>query len=276
MDQREQARSFLMAHGRPIDQAQFAVHFGGAAHEELLIALAQYQNADGGFGHGLEPDITAPDSNPFATELALALCREARVTRDHPLLQRTVEYLATTQEHDGGWRFSAAVLEHPLAPWFQGWPWPNLNPACVIAGLLRELGLGSERLHARVEHLFVTHAKLADLATGAFYDVRPYAGYFFSANEHPRRELYLSGVLWWVIRTHLAGEFPSAGHFFAYVPNPQSYTGRQMPAAIIAEQLDRLEAEQQADGGWPSPYAAHWRAPTTVQNLLTLRAFGRI
>lgn len=272
----ERAHDFLRVHGRPIDQARYAVHFAGGARAELLTALKRYQNADGGFGHGLEPDITAPDSNPFATELALAICREARIDATHPLLQHTVAYLEEMQDADGGWRFSAAVQVHPMAPWFAGWSWPNLNPACVIAGLLRELGLGSPRLHARVEQLFVTHARLADLATGAFYEVRPYAGYFLPSNEHPRRELYLAGILWWVIRTHLAGEFPSAGHFFAYVPDPQSYTGRHMPAAIIAEQLDRLEAEQQADGGWPTPYAEHWRAPTTVQNLLTLRAFGRV
>jgi hypothetical protein len=272
----ERAREFLAAHGRPIDQARFALHFGEGTQAEVLAALGRYQNADGGFGKGLEPDITAPDSNPFATELALAICREAHIDADDPLLQRTVAYLEATQDPDGGWRFSPAVLEHPLAPWFVGWAWPNLNPACVIAGLLRGLGLGSERLHARVEQLFVQHAQLADLATGAFYDVRPYAGYFLTEHEHPRRELYLAGILWWVIRAHLAAALPGAGHFFAYVPDPESYTGRHMPAAIIAEQLDRLEAEQQADGGWPTPYAEHWRSPTTVQSVLTLRSFGRI
>jgi hypothetical protein len=276
MDILKRAGDFLAAHGRPIDQARYAVHFGGADQESLLMALAHYQNVDGGFGHGLEPDISAPDSNPFATEMALAICREARVANAHPLIERAVEYLEATQDEDGGWRLSVEVQAHALAPWFAGWVWPNLNPACVIAGLLRELGVGSQRLHARVEQLFVAHAQLADLATGAFYDVRPYAGYFLTPNAHPRRELYLAGILWWVIRTHLAGEFPSAGHFFAYVPDPESYTGHHLPAAIIAEQLDRLEAEQEPDGGWPTPYAEHWRAPATVQSLLTLRAFGRI
>lgn len=276
MDTLERARDFLVRSGRPLDQARYAVHFGGGSVEAVATALGRYQNADGGFGHGLEPDITAPDSNPFATELALAICREAGITREHPLLERAAAYLEATQDEDGGWRFSAAVQAHPMAPWFQGWTWPNLNPACVIAGLLRDLGLGSPRLHARVEQLFIAHAQLADLATGPFYAVRPYAGYFLTVNEHPRRELYLAGLLWWVIRAHLAGDLPSASHFFAYVPDPNCYTGRQLPATIIAEQLDRLEAEQQADGGWPTPYAAHWRSPTTVQSLLILRAFGRI
>lgn len=276
MNTLERAGAFLAAHGRPLDQARYALHFRAGSAEEVLAALARYQNADGGFGHGLEPDIAAPESNPFATELALAICHEVRAAREHPLLEHAVAYLEATQDDDGGWRFSAAVATQPMAPWFAGWTWPNLNPACVIAGWLRALGLGSPRLHARVEQLFVAHAQAADLATGAFYAVRPYAGYFLLASEHPRRELYLAGILWWVIRAHLAGDLPSAGHFFAYVPDPQSYTGRHMPAAILAEQLDRLEAEQADDGGWPTPYGEHWRSATTIQNLLTLRAFGRI
>src|SRR5262249_32660882 len=144
----------------------------------LLAILGQYQNPDGGFGCGLEVDIKAPDSNPFATELALLACLQAGVAGDHPLLARAVAYLEQTQDEDGGWRFSAAVYHHDLAPWYQAWPWPNLNPACSLAGLLRGLGLGSENLHARVAALFQKMAHPTDLAGDEYYLVRPYAYYF--------------------------------------------------------------------------------------------------
>lgn len=276
MEPIERARAFIATAGRDIDKARFAVHFDGQPVALLLEALAAYQNPDGGFGHGLEPDIGAPDSNPFATELALEYCLLADAPRDSPLLARAVAYLEETQGEDGGWRFAPAVLEHPLAPWFQAWEWPNLNPACTLAGLLRELGLGSARLHAGVEGLFAARQSVADLAGAEFYAARPYAYYFLPEWEHPRRELYRGGLLWWLIRGHLGGTIEDGGHFFAYVRSPQTYTGRHLPAEIIAAQLERLLAEQAADGGWPSPYAAHWRAPFTVGNLITLRAFGRI
>lgn len=276
MDAIERARRFFADNGRDIDRARFAFHFDDMPVEGLMAALARYQNPDGGFGQGLEPDIGAPDSNPFATELALQYCLEAGVSRDEGLLARAVGYLEASQDEEGGWRFTQAVYQHPLAPWFQGWEWPNLNPACTIAGLLRELGLGSERLHAGVARLFNERARVADLAGEDFYAARPYAYYFLPEWEHPRRELYLAGLLWWLIRGHLSGSVGDAGHFFAYVRGPQTYTGRLLPAGIIAAQLDRLAAEQQDDGGWPSPYAPHWRGPATVENLLTLRAFGRI
>lgn len=276
MEPIERARTFIASSGREIDQARFAVHFDGQPVERLLEALEAYQNPDGGFGRGLEPDIGAPDSNPFATELALEYCLLASAPRESAVLTRAVAHLEQTQGEDGGWRFTPAIYEHPLAPWFQGWQWPNLNPACTLAGLLRELGLGSQRLHEAVEGLFAARQRVADLAGDDFYAARPYASYFLPEWEHPRRELYRGGLLWWLIRGHVNGTIVDGGHFFAYVRSPHTYTGRHLPADIIAAQLERLLAEQAEDGGWPSPYAAHWRAPITVGNLITLRAFGRI
>lgn len=275
MDILAKAKQFFADNGRDIDQARFTYHFGGGSREELLAVLARYQNADGGW-RGLEVDIKAPESNPFAAELALLICRQAGVPREHALLRRTVAHLEATQEEDGGWRFAPGVYEHELAPWFRGWEWPNLNPACSLAGLLKELGLGSERLHTGVERLFAQREDVKDVATGEFYAVRPYALYFLPEWAHSQRELYVSGVVWWLIRQHVEGTIADSPHFFEYVRAPESATGRRLPATVLDARLDLLAAEQAEDGGWPSPYDAGWRGWTTVQSLLVLRAFGRV
>lgn len=90
------ARDFLASQGRDIDRVRFDYHFGKASQEELLAVLGRYQNPDGGF-FGLEVDIKAPASNPFATELALLICLQANIAREQELLQRVVQYLETTQ-----------------------------------------------------------------------------------------------------------------------------------------------------------------------------------
>jgi len=66
----ETAEGFLRENGRDIDVAWLDHHFGVAPHNELIEVLAHYQNSDGGFGRSLQPDIAAPDFNPFATEIA--------------------------------------------------------------------------------------------------------------------------------------------------------------------------------------------------------------
>jgi hypothetical protein len=269
----QKAANFFQTQGRDIDQALFQYHFGDLPQEEMLAVLARYQNPDGGFS-GLEVDIAAPESNPFATELALHICIQADVPGSHALLQKTAEYLETTQSDDGDWHFSDAIYRHELAPWFQGWTWPTLNPGCTTAGLLRELGLGSERLHGRAEQLFQQMANEEDLTGDQFYAVRPYAFYFLPEWDHPQREFYLSGLLWWLIRQHVDGKLPDSGHFFEYVRTPHSFIGRQLPAHVLKARLAALANEQAEDGGWPSPYSDGWRGWITIQNLITLSVFG--
>lgn len=271
----EKAYHFITQNGRPIDQARFAYHFmrTDASQDALLNTLSQYQNTDGGFGHGLEPDISAPVSNPFATELALLIYCQANVPPEHPMVQRTVAYLEQTQDETGNWRFSPEVYESPLAPWFQHWEWPSLNPSCTISGLLKELGSGSEQLHRRVEELFANLGNVHDLTGDEYYNVRPYVYYFFPIWDHPQRDLYTSGVAWWLIRQ---ADSLDGDHFFSFVRSPESSVARLLPPTLIEQRLQDLANEQAEDGGWPSPYSNHWRGWITVQNLLVLQAFGKL
>jgi hypothetical protein len=272
----QQAQYFIEHYGRKLDQARFALHFGNGSPEAFLAELTPYQNPDGGFGHSLELDIEAPDSQPFATEIALDYCLRAGIPAQTPLLQRMVAYLEETQDEDGCWRFAPEIYAHPLAPWFQGWTWPNLTPSCSLAGLLCEYGLGSARLHSRVQTLFEQWTNLSDLTEGEFYAVRAYAYYFLPESNLPQREFYLSGLLWWLIRRHLSNEIADNGHWFEYVRSPRTYTGQHLPASILNDRLARLVAEQRSDGGWPTPYNPMWRGPVTINNLLVLKAFGRL
>ncbi len=274
MDAIEKARDFYQNNGRDIDRARFEYHFSSLPQSDLLDILGRYQNPDGGFA-GLEFDIAAPQSNPFATELALYICLWAGVKSSHPLLQKTVAYLEANQDADGGWRFVPEIYQHQLAPWFQGWKWPNLNPACTLAGLQMELGLGSKEMLARVEQLFERMARVEDIANGEFYDVRPYAFYFIPDWPHPQAEFYRSGLVWWFIRQHAAAKM-DATHFLEYIRSPQTYAGQALPARILNTWLDKLSAEQTEAGGWPSPYQANWSNWITVNNLLILKAFGRL
>lgn len=279
MNTLQKAQTFLQTHGRDIDQARFAYHFGDLPLADLLATLGRYQNPDGGF-FGLEVDIAAPQSNPFAMEIALLMCLWAIAPKDHPLLQKAVAHLEATQDADGGWRFVPEIYKHSLAPWFQGWAWPNLNPACTISGLLLELGLGSPAMHTRVAELFDRLEKPVEVSgvegrDGDFYSVRPYALYFRAETGHPRQAFYRAELVQWFARQHAQNKLDNT-HFFEYIRTPHSYAGQSIPPHILQARLDMLEAEQSPDGGWPSPYDPRWRPWITVNNLLVLKAFERL
>ncbi len=68
---REAAARFVEQHARPLELAQYRVFFAEDDPNEVVKALLPFQNADGGFGHALEPDNWNPDSTPITTNDAL-------------------------------------------------------------------------------------------------------------------------------------------------------------------------------------------------------------
>lgn len=60
----EAARGFVYKEARLLERRLFATLFEGAPASGVVDALRAYQNDDGGFGHGLEPDKRCPASLP--------------------------------------------------------------------------------------------------------------------------------------------------------------------------------------------------------------------
>ena len=75
-------RSFIQREGRVLEQRLAATIFDGAPAAGVVDALRGYQNPDGGFGHGLEPDKRCPASLGIDVEAAL-LAMNAAGTVDH-------------------------------------------------------------------------------------------------------------------------------------------------------------------------------------------------
>jgi hypothetical protein len=60
-------KNWIYRNGRPIDLARWQYHFENVTKDNVITALAAYQNPDGGFGHGLEADSWNPNSSPIQT-----------------------------------------------------------------------------------------------------------------------------------------------------------------------------------------------------------------
>src|SRR5918998_5528909 len=67
----EAAERFVLANARLLDRHRLAELLHGAPTAPVLQALRAYRNPDGGFGHALEPDVRAPQSEPAAALHAL-------------------------------------------------------------------------------------------------------------------------------------------------------------------------------------------------------------
>src|ERR1700691_4481754 len=111
------AADFLAAQGRVLDRRGVQRLFCACAGGPVRDAVAAYRNADGGFGHALEPDCRAAASQPAAVEMALRLLDQADAW-DEGLVLGAVDWLAAVAPDEGGAAFvEPTVAGGPHAPW---------------------------------------------------------------------------------------------------------------------------------------------------------------
>lgn len=271
----ERGRAFLDAQGYAVGTAWVAHRWQGAPVSAVIEALSTYQNEDGGFGKGLEVDIKAPVSNPFAARLAMHVLTTLDDAVHGPLLHGLERWLIEHQDEDGDWHFAPEVYQYELAPWFAGWTFPSLNPACCLAGFAARLGIGNATMQGRVRALFDERASLDEARIGEFYNVLPYVDYLAGV-DHPERDAYRDAIAASIVATAERGGYADAGHFFEHALGGGDDLMRRLPKALIAEQRTRLVGEQQDDGGWPTPYDPAWRPWVTASSLMILTELDRM
>lgn len=265
----EAAREFLLSADYPLGTA-LVDHLGrNERGAKVVEALQAFQNEEGGFGRGLEVDIKAPESNPFATRLAMTAMLAVRDDSVETLKPSLQEWLASNQNDDGDWHLSAATRAGELAPWFAHWQHPSLNPACCVTGLANRLGIATPEMLARTEKLFGAKSSVVDIQTGGFYELLPYVEYIDSGVVVADRSALLDELAT-AISTRTDEVYADALHFWEQVLAGGPELIDRLPGSLLAERFDALLAEQQPDGGWPTPYDQGWRPWSTTGACLAL------
>lgn len=279
------ATAFLWESARLLERHRFTSMFLGGGPQAVLEALHPYQNADGGFGHGLEPDIRAPVSQPVPTWMALCILDEAGAFHD-PMVMRACDYLLSITTSQGGVPFTLpSVNPYPRAPWWQSEDQPSasLNPTAAIVALL-------QRNH--VEHPLVAQAadycwrQLEEMDQTSPYEMRAVFPFLDAAPDRQRAEQVFARVGPKILEQKLVTLEPvlqQETHTpLNFAPHPQSLARRLFSDKVIDIHLDALAAAQQEDGGWLFNWldwnraaALEWRGIVTVEALVTLRAYGR-
>jgi hypothetical protein len=281
---RDAARQFLAASGRVVDRRRHERLFEGGDAAPVRDAVAAYRNADGGFGHGLEPDGRAPASQPAAIEIALRILDEADAW-DPGLVADACGWLQAHAPAEGGAVFAEPTIEGwPHAPWWVPEPGrpASLAPTGQIAGTLHNRAVTHPWLDRATGLLW---SRIDDLADPGPYDLRGVLRFLDHVPDRERAERALKHVapmLLGVVSLDpgAAGETHSPLDF---APLPTSLARGVFDDAVVSAHLDHLAAAQRDDGGWTfnwpawSPAAEQdWRGYLTVTNLVTLRANGRL
>ncbi|MBA4864374.1 hypothetical protein H1V43_24070 [Streptomyces sp. PSKA54] len=269
------AREFIRREGRLLERRLFACLFEGADPSGVVDALRGYQNPDGGFAHGLEPDKLCPASLPIDVEMALQALADAGIT-DEQMVQRACDWLQSVAARDGAVALASPVIEqYPRAEHWSEWTYaPGLNPTAGLAGRLHRLG---------VEHPWLTTATAwcwSALEAGLPEDAHALAEALVFLEHVPdraRAESLASGVGECLPKLSLyraAPDDPGYGITPLHLaPTPDSRWRRLFADDLIEGHLERLRRDQQPDGGW----AITWQPPSSASTLAfrgieTLRA----
>jgi hypothetical protein len=280
------AAGFLAARGRILDRRRFERLFRDGDPVPVRDAVAAYRNADGGFGHGLEPDGRTPGSQPAAVQLALQALDQADAWDDE-LVAGACGWLERTAPAEGGTTFVAPSVDGwPHAPWWQ--PQDGLPPSLITTGQI------AGTLHARtVDHPWLDKAtawlwrQVESLGPVGPYDVRGVLAFLQHVPDRARAERAFEAVGRLLVEPGLMTLDPDASGevhgVLDFAPLPDSMARALVAPEVVERFLDRLAAAQGDDGGWTfnwpawSPAAeADWRGWLTVDALYVLRANGRL
>jgi len=283
------ADRFLLSQARLLERRLFATAFLGQSGTHVIDALRGYQNDDGGFGHGLEPDKRCPASLPIDVEIAFQAIAASGAT-DVLMITRACEFLAATAAHSGA---SGAVPpafqvieQFPRAVHWSDWTYtPALNPTAGLAGLLYKLEFDHPW---RAQATAYCWEQLA--ADGAITDAHTLSEVMiFLANvpdrdRADRQAQEIAARFADIAMFHLDPDAEGYGLTPLHLaPEAGSRWRSLFSDAQIGVHLDRLLKNQQDDGGWPISWeppseaaALEWRGIVTLQALRTLISYGRI
>ena len=261
------------------------------------MALVAFQNADGGFGGGLEPDMRSPASTGIAASLGLRALARVGASPKHPMVVGAIEWLDGALDRENGvWPIVGQEVEQaPHAPW---WTWSadlaanwngfRFNPTAEILAHLYRYRTATPAAMFDCAEAGLRNALAGMALIENAYDLKC----AIRLAESDGLPADIAKPLEALIRHSVAVHDPTDEHAspFDAAATPASpfadvVNGRIEPA------LKRLIETQAEDGGWawnpdwnwgyvdkPAWAAAErdWRGQLTRENLETLLAYGRV
>ena len=299
-DSFDKAKTFVIDQGRELDRRLLFYYFDDGTPTAVLEELASYQNQDGGFGNGLEPDLQLPDSSVVTTTIALRILREVKATSNDEIVRKAIQYLMAEYDSiQSRWPIvPQAVDEYPHAPW---WNFENTadtfgnflaNPRAEVVGYLHEyhelvpIDLTKQLTVEVIEHIKMLPYKMN------MYDFICYVHLVETADLPQSSRDTLAEIL--IQRAHYVVDHtpeelmePSARPLWL-ASTPTSFLAETLKSEVDMN-LDFDIEHQNSDGSWSPTWTwygqypeaweqakQHWQSCLTVEILKALKEFGRL
>jgi hypothetical protein len=301
-DSFQNAKSFIIEHGRKLDQRLFEYHFENGSRELVIEALTDYQNEDGGFGQALEPDLRTPLSTVSTTVQGLFILRDVGATFDEPLVQKTMRYLLNMYDEENSvWPIvSREALDAPHACHWDDILEKEFDDFFINmrAGLANHLWFYNEIVpkgfaEKITEEAINAFRTISDDQLGWIFNLWSYKGLMNTKGlpEFYHNELFekLNRVIPQLISDNPKDWTMMSVSPLNMAPSPESPIASIIDPDLIQVNLDHDIETQLPDGTWALDWSweqddpinwkiaeKEWKGHLAIGKLKMLRAYGRI
>ena len=263
-NQIKKINEFIFKNGRLLERTLFSFFFENGNKEAVIKALVAYQNLDGGFGNGIDPDLMCPDSTAIGAETAMYILDLLEYINNE-ITDNLFNWIIKEQNEEG-------YIDHPPKnifnyPFQKWWSNPDDQRIFALSGFLKKWGLKDATFFKKVKKFYSNSSLPKEFN---IYDY-PYFIYLKYLGENKEEKEMLQ---------HIISQFPSI-----FKNNKEHYPlfGRHWYHAL--ENVDKKvidnEAENffnglQDDGGLKILYQdlPWWRPIWTLDGLIILKKSG--
>lgn len=300
----QKAREFIYRNARPLELTLWKYHFENGTKEEVLEALAYYQNDDGGFGNALEPDVWNPNSIPMGTWRATTVLESIGFDNaTHPIIQGILRFLDSGSGFDervGQWQSEIpSNNDFPHAVWFhyegeisEFGP----NPTAALAGFIIAYMDKDSKLYKKACDLAVRCYKqmLEKMPQIDMHDISCYLQLYHYLVQSDETELIdletFRDCLEKMVNVSICKDTSQWGNSYVSLPSrfidaPDSFLYNGLKDLVEAE-CELIKRQQLSDGSFTVPWTwcndykefevakNWWKSEMIINKLLFLKNFS--
>jgi hypothetical protein len=144
-------KDFIFNNGRLIERRLFSYFFEKGNKDDVINALVAYQNMDGGFGNGIEPDLLCPESTAIGAETAMYIL-DLLDGLDNEITDRLFDWIIQEQNEEG-------YINHPPKnmfnyPFQEWWAGPDDLRIFALASYLKKWGFKDAAFFKKVKNFY--------------------------------------------------------------------------------------------------------------------------
>lgn len=286
------ARAFILTNARMIERRLFHFYFGDGDAQGVFHAVYAYRNADGGFGHGMEPDTSSPESQPLFSIMALETLDEVGYLNAEMILRDFMPYFERITTSKGGipWMFKPKS-DYPCEGHFKTVKeWAALSTTAPLLGFLEKHKIQIPWMEKAEQFVWSEFDRIKEKHVFCYLCVPRWLTFLKYTKSQKRAKQTLNNLKKWILEEGVICKDKSDDgwglygkpHSLNYAPSPSGILSSLFTDKLIEADLIEIIKKQKANGSWDTWYGIsegtklEWAGMQTLWTLKMLENYGKI